>query len=61
MELGNTAACSPQAAAGLTNCICFYLYKNQQFSAATAGVLRDESLAGPSYARRMEGGVAGLR
>ena len=30
-------------------------------SAATAGVLRDESLAGPSDARRMEGGVAGLR
>ena len=30
-------------------------------SAATAGVLRQASSAGPSDARRMEGGVAGLR
>ena len=38
-----------------------FLHKNQQDSAATAGVLRQASPTGPSDARRMEKAIAGLR
>ncbi|AXB82206.1 hypothetical protein ACT01_08150 [Megasphaera hexanoica] len=44
--------------AGLTDRL--FLHKNQQDSAATAGVLRQASPTGPSDARRMEGVIAAL-
>ena len=45
--------------AGSSNRI--FSYKNQQLGPTTDGGFPPESLAGPSDARRMEGGVAGLR